>query len=141
MMFVSVADELPIASPARWCPGGFGNREWCPGSLMVFSAGERCPAIGGDRERFDREVQRLLAYPVRALVVETTWLAMETGGWRGKITWTDIEITNDPAGRPQVSLSGQTARIAAEQGVTRILVSITHTHNYAAATAIGLADE
>jgi len=68
-------------------------------------------------------------------------LKMLGTGWRGKIAWTDIEITNDPAGRPQVSLSGQTARIAAKQGVTRVLISITHTPNYAAATAIGLADE
>ena len=42
--------------------------------------------IGGDRERFDREVQRLLAYPCRALVVESSWQAIEAGEWRSKIT-------------------------------------------------------
>lgn len=31
--------------------------------------------IGRDRERFDREVIRLLAYPVRVLLVEATWAA------------------------------------------------------------------
>ena len=42
--------------------------------------------IGRDRERFDREVQRLLAYPTRALVVESTWAEIEAGNWRSKVT-------------------------------------------------------
>lgn len=41
--------------------------------------------VGRERERFDREVQRLLAYPVRALVVEATWQEVEAGGWRGDV--------------------------------------------------------
>ena len=41
---------------------------------------------GRERERFDREVRRLLAYPVRALVVEADWPAIEAGNWRGKLT-------------------------------------------------------
>ena len=31
--------------------------------------------VGRERERFDREVKRLLAYHVRSLVVESTWQA------------------------------------------------------------------
>ncbi len=42
--------------------------------------------VGKDRARFEREVQRMLAYPVRALVVEATWLEIELGGWRSKVT-------------------------------------------------------
>ena len=47
--------------------------------------------VGSDRERFDREVQRLLAYPVRILVVESSWDAIESHEpinpqWRGKVT-------------------------------------------------------
>ena len=41
--------------------------------------------VGRDRGRFDREVQRLLAYPVRALVVESSWAAIEMGQWRSKL--------------------------------------------------------
>lgn len=37
--------------------------------------------VGRERERFDREVQRLLAYPTRALVVEATWAVVEMGSW------------------------------------------------------------
>ena len=43
--------------------------------------------VGRDRPGFDREVQRLLAYPVRALVVESTWAVIEIGNWtRSKVT-------------------------------------------------------
>jgi len=42
--------------------------------------------VGGERERFDREVQRLIAYPVRALVVESTWADLELGRWSSKVT-------------------------------------------------------
>ncbi len=37
--------------------------------------------VGRDRERFEREIQRLQAYPVRALVVEATWATVEIGSW------------------------------------------------------------
>jgi ERCC4-type nuclease len=42
--------------------------------------------VGVERDRFDREAQRLLAYPVRALVVEATWPDIEAGDWRSKVT-------------------------------------------------------
>lgn len=61
-------------------------------------------------------------------------------GWRGEIAWTDIEVLNNKAGAPQVSLSGRTKAIAAELGVTQILLSITHTAHYASASAIGIGD-
>jgi ERCC4-type nuclease len=40
---------------------------------------------GRERERFDREVQRLLAYPTRALIIESTWPEIEAGGWRSEL--------------------------------------------------------
>ena len=61
-------------------------------------------------------------------------------GWRGKIAWTDMEILPDELGQPHVRLTGETARIAEERGITRVLLSITHTEHYAAASAIGVAD-
>lgn len=42
--------------------------------------------VGRERERFEREVQRLLAYPVRLVVVEASWSELGAGTWRGKIT-------------------------------------------------------
>ena len=40
--------------------------------------------VAQQRERFEREVQRLLAYPVRALVVESTWTELQSGQWHSK---------------------------------------------------------
>jgi hypothetical protein len=42
--------------------------------------------VGRERERFDREMERLRAYPVRALVVESTWGAIEVGQWRNHVS-------------------------------------------------------
>ena len=59
-------------------------------------------------------------------------------GWRGKIKWTDIEVVNDAAGRPEVTLSGEVKRIAAELNIAQISISITHTANFAMASAVAL---
>src|SRR5688572_15915541 len=50
------------------------------------SAEDMLACIGRERERFDREIQRLLAYPVRAIVVEAGWMFFEKGEWRGNVT-------------------------------------------------------
>ncbi len=60
-------------------------------------------------------------------------------GWRGGIAWTDVEIVNDAAGQPAVRLSGECEQVARRRAISRILVSISHTPQYATATAIGLA--
>lgn len=59
-------------------------------------------------------------------------------GWRGKIAWTDIEIINNAAGQPEVTVTGEVKRIAGELGIDHISVSITHTANFAIASAVAL---
>jgi holo-[acyl-carrier protein] synthase len=60
-------------------------------------------------------------------------------GWRGKIAWTDIEVVNTATGQPEVRLSGEVKKIADKLGITHISVSITHTANFAIASAVALA--
>jgi holo-[acyl-carrier protein] synthase len=60
-------------------------------------------------------------------------------GWRGQIAWTDIEVRNDVMGRPEVLLSGQVQEIAHSMGIERISISITHTADFAMASAVALA--
>jgi DNA excision repair protein ERCC-4 len=50
------------------------------------SLGDLLLCVGQERDRFHREVMRLLAYPVRALVVESTWPELERGAWRSKVS-------------------------------------------------------
>jgi holo-[acyl-carrier protein] synthase len=59
-------------------------------------------------------------------------------GWRGGISWTDIEIVKAPSGQPGIRLSGECARIAADLGITRWLVSLSHIKTHATASAIGV---
>jgi holo-[acyl-carrier protein] synthase len=62
-------------------------------------------------------------------------------GWRGKIAWTDIEIINNTAGQPEVTLDGEVRRIAEGLGIKHISVSITHTANFAIASAVALTEK
>jgi holo-[acyl-carrier protein] synthase len=59
-------------------------------------------------------------------------------GWRGKIAWTDIEVVNTTTGQPEVKLSGEVKKIADKSGITQISVSITHTANFAIASAVAI---
>ena len=42
--------------------------------------------VGAERERFDREMMRLRAYDVRAVVLECSWSDLHAGQWRGNVT-------------------------------------------------------
>lgn len=61
-------------------------------------------------------------------------------GWRGKIAWTDIEIVNSPTGQPEVILSGEVKKIADKFKIKHISISITHTANFAIASAVALTE-
>jgi len=59
-------------------------------------------------------------------------------GWRGKIAWTDIEVVNNEMGVPKVNVTGEVKRIAEKLGINQITVSITHTANFAIASAVAI---
>jgi holo-[acyl-carrier protein] synthase len=62
-------------------------------------------------------------------------------GWRGKIAWTDIEIINNSSGQPEVTLDGEVEKIADKLGIKHISISITHTANFAIASAVALTEK
>lgn len=41
--------------------------------------------VGRERERFDREIQRLMAYPMKALVIEAQICDIEVKSYRGQV--------------------------------------------------------
>ena len=59
-------------------------------------------------------------------------------GWHGGVEWTDIETLPDPLGKPLVTLRGRTADLARTLGIEHVLVSISHSGEYALASAIGV---
>ncbi len=98
----------------------------------VFTAAEQAYAA-----KNKNEIEKLAG---RFAAKEAVLKLMGTG-WRGKIAWTDIEIINNAAGQPQVTLDGEVKRIAEELGIDHISVSITHTANFAIASAVALAKD
>ncbi len=57
-------------------------------------------------------------------------------GWRHGVTWQDFEVVNERSGKPVLRLTGVAKRIAAELGVKRISISMTHTADMAFAVVI-----
>jgi len=58
-----------------------------------------------------------------------------------ELGWQDVEVVADPATRaPSVRFSPKGQALAARRGVARVLVSLSHTHDYAVAQAILVED-
>jgi len=60
-----------------------------------------------------------------------------------RIGFLDIEVTRNEAGAPSIALHGTARELAAERGVTKIFLSLSHTDNYSVAnvTLTGLAGQ
>ncbi|MDW7672993.1 MAG: holo-ACP synthase [Bacillota bacterium] len=58
-------------------------------------------------------------------------------GMRG-MDWTEIEILNDLAGAPFATLSGKAHNIAKEKGISQIMITLSHSKDYAVAYAVAL---
>ena len=72
------------------------------------------------------------SYAGRFAAKEAFLKALQTG-WRGKITWHDIEILSDDQGVPSLNISGEARRLVQDRGVARMHLSISHTTEHAVA--------
>lgn len=95
----------------------------------VFTPAEQAYA-DANKNRIEKYAGRFAAKEAILKLVGT--------GWRGKIAWTDIEVVNNISGQPQVRLDGELKNIADKLGITQISISITHTANFAIASAVAL---
>jgi holo-[acyl-carrier protein] synthase len=57
-------------------------------------------------------------------------------GWRKGISWRDIEVRNEPGGRPVVALRGGARDVVEQLGITEMLISISHCRSHATAYAL-----
>ena len=62
-------------------------------------------------------------------------------GWRRGIRWRDVEVCNEPGGKPNVALRGGAKEVAGQLGITNVLVTISHCRTHATATAIAVGRE
>ena len=69
---------------------------------------------------------------------EAVLKALGTGWIRG-ISWRDVEVRTETSGKPTIVLKGGAKQAAEAQGISDVLISISHcrTHATAYATAVG----
>ena len=79
--------------------------------------------------------QRFQHLAARFAAKEAVFKALGTG-WTGKLRWTDVEVLNEPSGKPYITLSGAAKDVADHLGVHTVLVSLSHTRQYAIAQVL-----
>ena len=79
-------------------------------------------------------------YAARFAAKEAVAKALGTGIGKD-LEWTDMEILRDDLGKPYLVLSGQGAAFAREQGITEVMISLSHSDNHAAANAVAVCGE
>jgi holo-[acyl-carrier protein] synthase len=105
---------------------------------VIESSGERflrriyTPAERAYCEQFKNKYERFAG---RFAAKEAAMKALGTG-WRRGVRWVDFEVVREAGGRPTISLGGAAKEIAAQLGVRRISLSITHTAAQALAQVI-----
>ena len=75
------------------------------------------------------------SYAGRFAAKEAFLKALQTG-WRGKITWRDIEILSNDQGVPELNISGEAAELFKNSGATQMHLCISHTSEHAVAQVI-----
>ena len=103
---------------------------------------ERTPRFAGrvftERERDYCDAKgaaSFQSYAARFAAKEAFLKALRTG-WRGRITWRDIEIFNDEFGAPRLEIRGAAREILDGFGADKIHLSMSHTAEHATATVI-----
>jgi holo-[acyl-carrier protein] synthase len=94
----------------------------------VFTAAERayCDSRGAVAAQH---------YAARFAAKEAALKALQTG-WRGGISWQDIEVAAHESGAPYLILSGQALEIFQRTGATATHLSISHTTQHAIAQVV-----
>jgi len=75
------------------------------------------------------------SYAARFAAKEAFLKALKTG-WRGKITWHDIEIVSGESGVPSLKIQGEAQNILENLGANQIHLSLSHTTEHAVAQVI-----
>ena len=74
-------------------------------------------------------------YAARFAAKEAALKALKTG-WRGGISWHDVEIKSEESGAPFLIFTGEASNIFEKSGATQAHLSIAHTTEHAIAEVI-----
>lgn len=75
------------------------------------------------------------SYAGRFAAKEAFLKALKTG-WRGKLSWTDIEVLTDGDGVPSLNIANEAAELMKRTGATAAHLSISHTKDHAVAQVV-----
>jgi len=97
-------------------------------AMRVFTEEERafCEAKG---------ITAAQSFAARFAAKEAFLKALQTG-WRGRITWHDIEIVSNEMGVPSLEIQGEAQKILENLGANRIHLTLSHTTEHAVAQVI-----
>ncbi len=88
-----------------------------------------------EQEYSYRQKQPFLHLAGRFAVKEAVLKALGTG-LRSGIRWVEIEIVNQPSGKPEVRVSGKVKELLQQHHVEAIHVSISHDSDYSVGQAV-----
>ena len=96
---------------------------------------------GAELERLNKFQSRQVSSRVITAELAARFAAKEAcskalGTGIGPVSWKEMEVINEPSGKPTMRLSGKAAQIADAQGFTSWSVSLTHTQDTAAAVVV-----
>ena len=84
-----------------------------------------------------REVNpRLIAAEVAARFAAKEACSKALGTGIGPVSWREMEILNEPSGKPTLRLTGKAAKIASFLGYSTWSVSLTHSNEMAGAVVV-----
>src|SRR5687767_2620069 len=94
----------------------------------VFTAAEQayCDGRGAVAEQH---------YAARYAAKEAALKALQTG-WRGGISWQDVEVSSLESGAPVITFHGEARKLFEASGATAAHLSISHTSEHAIAEVI-----
>ena len=84
----------------------------------------------------DRRSAPARHFAARFSAKEAAYKALAGTAAARTISWQDIEVINDPDGRPHLVFHGQAAARAAELGVRQAIITLTHADGMAAAVVV-----
>ena len=94
----------------------------------VFTASERAYCDSRGAAAFQ-------SYAARFAAKEALLKALKTG-WRGKITWHDVEVVSSREGVPSINVTGEAEQLLRAVGADTIHLSLSHTTDHAIAQVL-----
>lgn len=88
-----------------------------------------------ERDYCDSKANRIERFAGRFAAKEAAMKAIGTG-WSSGVAWRDFEVSRAASGQPVIVFHGVAKKVAVAMGVTRALVSITHTRSMAMAQVV-----